>query len=203
MMSKWTICIEKTRDSLIFGEWPEPFSHSRSFVMSDLSNSLTSLFKNEGMSELLTIFKLPKKCTKNMILFKFFLVNCLFLWVKERLSNLLKKTSNLLICSLTMSNLSSHSFVMSNLSNLLTIAHLSWATWAISSLFLICPEQSEQMAQSCSLQWAIFFSKWAMSEWANEQIPTLKSSKKPPKKFLSYENQPKFVLTLSLRLYYF
>ena len=60
-----------------------------------------------------------------MILFKIFLVNCLFLRVKERLSDLLKKTSDLLICFLTMSNLSSHSFVMSNLSDLLTIAHLS------------------------------------------------------------------------------
>ena len=174
MMSKWTICIEKTRDSLIFGEWPEPFSHSRSFVMSDLSNSLTSLFKNEGMSELLTIFKLPKKCTKNMILFKFFLVNCLFLWVKERFSNLLKKTkgfAHLLFYNEWPEQIArSRYFVLSNLSNFLTDAHLSLATSAISSQLLICPEPSEQIAQSCSLQWAIL-SKWVMSEWTNGQIP--------------------------------
>ena len=56
--------LEKTSDWLIFGEWPEPFAHSRSFVMSDLSDSLTSLFQKEGMSESLRIFKLTKKCTK-------------------------------------------------------------------------------------------------------------------------------------------
>ena len=46
------------------------------------------------------------------------------------------------------------------------IAH----SWAIFSQLLICPEGSEQIAQSHFLQWA-FLSKWAMSEWANEQIP--------------------------------
>ena len=35
-----------------------------------------------------------------------------------------------------------------------------------------------------------------MSEWANEQIPTLESIKKPPQKMLSYENQLKFVLNI-------
>ena len=36
--------LKKTRDSLIFGNWPERFAHSSSFVMSDLSDSHTSLF---------------------------------------------------------------------------------------------------------------------------------------------------------------
>ena len=42
------------------------------------------------------------------------------------------------------------SFVMSDLSDLLTVAHLTWATWAIGSQSLTCPEQSEQIAHSRS-----------------------------------------------------
>ena len=65
----------------------------------------------------------------------------------------------------------SHSFVMSNLSNLLKVTLLSWATWAICLQHLICPEWSEQIAHDHSLKWAIL-SKWAnewMSEWGNSQ----------------------------------
>ena len=51
------------------------------------------------------------------------------------------------------------------------ITHLSWETWAIRSLSLICLERSEwivliwfeQNEQMC---------EWAMSKWANEQIPS-------------------------------
>ena len=46
---------------LIFGERPEPFAHSLSVVMSDLSSSLTSLFKKKGMSELILVFLNSKK----------------------------------------------------------------------------------------------------------------------------------------------
>ena len=55
------------------------------------------------------------------------------------------------------------SFVMSDLSNSLTDAHLSWATWAIRSRTLICLEQSERIAHSRS------FDLSEMSEWANSQ----------------------------------
>ena len=54
----------------------------------------------------------------------------------KRMSNLLKKTSDLLI----------HSFIMSPLSKSFTVALLSWVTWAICSQSLICPEQSEPMS---------------------------------------------------------
>ena len=37
----------------------------------------------------------------------------------------------------------------------LTVALLSWATWAIRSQLLICPERSERIAHCCSLKWAI------------------------------------------------
>ena len=62
------------------------------------------------------------------------------------------------------------SFVMSDLSDLLTVAHL---TWAIRSQLLICPERSELIAHSRSFdlsnlsEWAM--SKWGMSKWANSQ----------------------------------
>ena len=69
-MSKFP-ALEKS-DWLIFGEWPEPFAHSHSFVMSDLSDSLTSLFKKEGMSESLRIFKLTKKFTNKLDCIHFF-----------------------------------------------------------------------------------------------------------------------------------
>ena len=55
------------------------------------------------------------------------------------------------------------SFAMSDLSNLLMVAHLSWAIWAIRSQSLICPERSEQIAHSRSLKWAI------LNKWANTQ----------------------------------
>ena len=52
---------------------------------------------------------------------------------------------------------------MSNLSELLTVAHLSWATWAIHSRSLICLEQSERIPHSRS------FDLSKMREWANSQ----------------------------------
>ena len=48
-------------------------------------------------------------------------------------------------------------FPLSDLSDSLMIAHLSWAIWSNRSLSLIWFEQNEQM------------SKWAMSKWANSQ----------------------------------
>ena len=51
------------------------------------------------------------------------------------MSDLLKKTSNLLI----------RSFIMSDLSNSLIVAHLSWAIWAICSQSLIWSERYERI----------------------------------------------------------
>ena len=165
MMSKWAICSEKTRDWLICSFLVSDLSHL--LIVSLLSwvtwaiHSHHSLIKREW-ANCSCFFEL----TKNMILFKIIFSKLLVFVNKRAIEQFAKKMSDLLICSLTMSNLSSHSLVMSNLSDLLTIAHLSWATWAISSQFLIFPEQSEQIAQSCSLQWAILF--LANERWANE-----------------------------------
>ena len=56
-------------------------------------------------------------------------------------------------------------FFRSDLSNLLTVALLTWATWAIHSQLLICPEWSERIAHSRS------FDLSDLSKWAKEQIP--------------------------------
>ena len=90
--------------------------------------------------------------------------------------------SESLICSFIMSDLSellkvAHlSWLMSDLSDLLTVAHLSWATWAIPSWSLICLEQSEQITHSRSFElsemseWANErMSEWVMSKWVNAQ----------------------------------
>ena len=52
-MSEWAIRKKNERfaHSLIFGEQPEGIAHGRSFLVSDLSDSLTLLTKKEGMSE--------------------------------------------------------------------------------------------------------------------------------------------------------
>ena len=83
--------------SLIFSERPERFAHSRSFVMSNLSDSLTSLFIKEGMSELL-IFASERSTW----------VNCSWsLFCHERPERFAHSCS----------------FVLSELSKLLTVAH--------------------------------------------------------------------------------
>ena len=63
-----------------------------------------------------------------------------YLWAKERMRDLLKKTSALLI----------RSFIISDLSESLTVALFSWATRVICSQSLICPEKSERIAHSRS-----------------------------------------------------
>ena len=76
-----------------------------------------------------------------------------------------RKTSDLLI----------RSFIMSNLSELLMVALLSWATRVIRSQALICPERSKRIALSGSLKWLIL-SKWANEQMSDEQMsefPTL------------------------------
>ena len=94
----------------------------RSFLVSDLSDLLTSLIKKGGVSELLVSFK------------TFFLRIARFLWAKERMSDLLKKTSSL--------------------------AHLSWAN---RSQAFICDEQPKRFAHSRSFDLSDL-SKWANSQ---------------------------------------
>ena len=46
---------------LSLGEWPKQFAHNRSFVMSNLSDSLTSLFKNREWTKRSVFFLLTTK----------------------------------------------------------------------------------------------------------------------------------------------
>ena len=141
----------------------------RSFLVSDLSNLLTSLIKKRDW--LNCSFK--KNTQKNTILVNFFVRIAHFLrakdW-KEQISNLLRKNkrfahslnyhewawvncSLLIICHERPERFTpSRSFDMSDLSDLLTVAHLSWAIWANHSQSLIWFEQSERI------------SKWANSQ---------------------------------------
>ena len=94
--TKWVICsflVSDMSKSLMiahFWEQPERFAHSRYFVMSDLSmsNSLTSLFQKEGMSESLVFFITIFLSTKFFWLYSNFFEwiggIAHFLWGKER-----------------------------------------------------------------------------------------------------------------------
>ena len=182
-------------NSLSFGERPEQFaqgrsilvsdregiSHSRSFLVSDLSNSLTShqiwwatsvirsycsLKRREWANHSFkkNLQKMLKNIPKNTILVKCFERIAHFLWAKEQVSNSLKKR---VICSFALLSW----VTWANRSRLLfchewpeRFAHscslLSWATWAICSQLLICPKQSERIAHSRSFD---------LSEWVNSQ----------------------------------
>ena len=159
----------------------------RSFLVSALNESLMithfwwatwaicshhSLKKRKGANRL---FFLPYENiqTKN-ILVKFCWANNLFLWAKEQMSDLLKKKSNLLICS----------FIMIDLSKLLTVAHLSWATWAIHSQLLFWHEWPEQFAHSCSfvlsgLSKSLTIAHMIWVIWANDRMSNKWMSKFP------------------------
>ena len=73
-----------------------------------------------------------------------------FLWAKGRMSDLLIKASDLLNHHERPEQIPhSCSFSMSDLSDSLTVAHLSCAIWANRSHLLIWSEWSEQMGESC------------------------------------------------------
>ena len=104
----------------------------RSFLVSDLSNLLTSLIKNEGLSESL-VYK--KKCTKNvpknMILVKKNLSESLVFVIKRANERFAQKKRA--ICPEGSEQIAhSHSFNLSDLSNLSNLSNLS--KWANSQL---------------------------------------------------------------------
>ena len=83
-----------------------------------------------------------------------------------------------------------YSFVMSNLSDSLTVTLLIWATWAIRSQLLNCFEQSERIAHSCSFD----LSKWAMSEWATSQPWNQHISSNEPAQYCNIANPSRLLL---------
>ena len=93
---------------------------------------------NERMAHLKK--KLTKKLLKTYIKYDFIQKNLseLLLFLFEWMNN--SHTKNWAICC----------FIMSNLSESLTVTLLSWATWAIHSWLLFCHEWPEQFAHSRS-----------------------------------------------------
>ena len=124
------------------------------------------------MSEWLIKKKTYKKLLKTYIKYDFIQKNLselllFFIWVNEQFAH--KKLSDLLFYHEQPERIAHcHSFVMSNLSDSLMVALLSWVTWAICSQSLIFPEQSERFTHSCSFVLSDL-SKWAMSKWAKSQ----------------------------------
>ena len=123
--------------SLIFGERPKLFAHGRSFLVSNLRNSLTvtlmlwatwAIFSQRSLkmrewANRSFFKKIYKKLFKNLQkydLIQIFWENHCFLLANERMSDLLKKRAI-------------RSLLVSDLSHLLMVAHFWWATWAICS----------------------------------------------------------------------
>ena len=100
-----------------------------------------------------------------MILVKIFEQITHFFGAKEQMNDLLRKSSDSLICS----------FILSDLSKSLTVTHLSWVPWVIRSQSVICPERSERSLTVAHLIWAI---------WVNERIPNPKDYRLKPETFL-------------------
>ena len=138
-LKKWAI-----RSFAHFGERPERFALDRSFLLSELSESLTVAHLSwmtwairslcsEGMSESFplkkNLFKKCKKRTKNTIFLSDSLIFC-------------ERKRKWAICS---------------------FAHLSCVTWTIRSQSLICPERFEGMRE-----WAMSeFSTLILSNYIN------------------------------------
>ena len=159
LLKKWAICSKSEwfTHSLIYGERPEGFSHHRSFLLSNMSETLTVAhlswatwairsLRSEGISKTLKkLYKTYKICLSEPLI---------FCERKRKCAICSKQPSDSLIC-IEQSEGIAHicSFVMSDLSGLLTVAHSSWAraNWANGSHLLICSEQFEQMSKFSTL----------------------------------------------------
>ena len=102
---------------------------------------------------------------KNTILGKFWSESLVFCERKSKWAISLEKMSDSLICS----------FILSVLSKLLTIAHLSWVTWVIRSWWLFWHEWPEWFAHSHSyvlsdLSELLTVAHLMRAIWANERI---------------------------------
>ena len=165
-MSEWAICSKKQAIRsfthfwwatwancswlLIFGEQPERFAHIAHFWWVTLAiHSHHSIKKREWAHGS-------------------FIVS---IRANERFA---KKTSDSLICS----------FIMSDLSKSLKVTLLSWATWAICSRSLFWHERPKRFAHNCSFVLSdlselltVAHLIWAI--WANEQMRDERMSKFP------------------------
>ena len=120
--------LKKTSDFLIFGERPERFAHIGHFWWRTWAiRSHRSPKMREWANRSFFNKKNNVKHTKKKIL-DFWATN---FWANR-------------------------SFIMTNLSESLTVAQLSWATWAIRSWSLICLERPERSLTFTHFSWAIW-----------------------------------------------
>ena len=108
----------------------------RSFLLSNLSQSLTVAYLSWATWAIGSLqgWEFAHRFSKQ--------IAC-FLPKNEWMSNLLKKTSDSLICS----------FLVRDLINSLTIAHFLWVTWANHSWSLTFSEQPERFAHIVPFWW--------------------------------------------------
>ena len=136
--------LKKTRNSLIC-----------SFLWATWA---TSLIEKEGISKSHVLKNLQKNVLTKIHFSQIFWANRLFFVSKranERFAQKNEQFAHLLVYHERLERIAhGGSFDMSDLSNSLTVAHLSWAIWANRSQLLIWSERSE-----------------GMSRWANKRIP--------------------------------
>ena len=116
------------------------------------ANHLHRSLKKREWANRSGFFKRTKKYDKNRILVKFS-----------------EQIAHSLICHERPEQIAQGcSFVMSDLSDSLTVPVLTWSTWVNRSQSLICPERSERIAHSRSFD-SSDLSKWANARWENSQ----------------------------------
>ena len=129
--------------SLIFGERPERIAHIAHFWWATWANHSHPSPKKWKLKNLLIFWiiffnRIHIKHTKNKIL--------------DFLPNFFERIAHSLISYEQPERIAhSCSFVLTDLSDLLTVAHFLWATWVICSKSLICLERSERITH---LIWA-------------------------------------------------
>ena len=165
--------LKKTSDSLIFGEPPERITHGRSFLVRDLSTSLTLLIFGEGPEHFAHIAHFWRGT-----------------WVIRSHSSLKKskwanRSGFFKLTKNVKKRTNKYDFSQQFLSKLLIFckrfaqknkrfAHLSWATWENCSQLLICHEQPERFAHSHSfvlsdLSKSLTVAHLIWAIWANSQ----------------------------------
>ena len=156
--SFWWVTWANQSQSLIFGEQPKQFAHSCSFVMSNLADLLTSLFKKEGMSE--SLVEKKKLCRLSLI--SCLTVSCLLYHVVSCLMshisclNLIRVSQVSHLASLFSCLTSPVSLLLSPVSCLLS--HISCLRSHIS--FLTSPASCLLFHFSCQSPVFCWFNSW-------------------------------------------
>ena len=125
--------LTKTSNSLIFGERPEEFALGRSFLVSDLSKSLMVAYFWWTTWAIRSHRSLKKGISESLI------------FLNQKTYIKLFKSKNVYKTCLKNKILAKKN--LSDLSDSLTVAHLSWAICANRSQSLIWFEQNEQMSK--------------------------------------------------------